>query len=42
MIEEGAMPEDIDEAMVNFGFPLGPMAVSDLSGKWIIINRRIP
>ena len=32
MLEEGAYPQDVDAAMVAFGFPMGPFAVSDLAG----------
>jgi 3-hydroxyacyl-CoA dehydrogenase len=32
MLEEGALPEEIDRVMVAFGYPMGPFAVSDLSG----------
>ncbi|WP_168787900.1 3-hydroxyacyl-CoA dehydrogenase NAD-binding domain-containing protein [Paraburkholderia aromaticivorans] len=32
MIEEGASPEEIDAALEEFGFAMGPFAVSDLSG----------
>ncbi|HEV8031280.1 MAG TPA: 3-hydroxyacyl-CoA dehydrogenase NAD-binding domain-containing protein [Stellaceae bacterium] len=32
MLEEGALPEQVDKVMVDFGYPLGPFAVSDLSG----------
>jgi 3-hydroxyacyl-CoA dehydrogenase len=32
MLEEGAYPEDIDAALVGFGFAMGPFAVSDMSG----------
>jgi 3-hydroxyacyl-CoA dehydrogenase len=32
MLEEGAYPEDIDAAMSQFGFAMGPFAVSDMSG----------
>jgi 3-hydroxyacyl-CoA dehydrogenase len=32
MLEEGALPWRIDKALVDFGFPMGPYAVSDLSG----------
>jgi 3-hydroxyacyl-CoA dehydrogenase len=32
MLEEGAYPEDIDSALEEFGFPMGPFAVSDMSG----------
>ena len=29
---EGALPEEIDAAMVDFGFPMGPLAAADLAG----------
>jgi 3-hydroxyacyl-CoA dehydrogenase len=32
LIEEGALPEQIDKVMVDFGYPIGPLAVADLSG----------
>jgi len=32
MVEEGALPEQIDEVMVAFGYPVGPFAVNDMSG----------
>ncbi|MCC6534737.1 MAG: enoyl-CoA hydratase/isomerase family protein [Burkholderiales bacterium] len=32
MVEEGASPEAIDQVMVDFGYPMGPFAVSDLAG----------
>ena len=32
MLEEGALPEQIDKVMVDFGYPLGPFAVGDVSG----------
>ncbi len=32
MIEEGALPEQIDKIMVDFGYPIGPFATADLSG----------
>jgi 3-hydroxyacyl-CoA dehydrogenase len=32
MIEEGALPEQIDKVMVEFGYPVGPFAVNDMSG----------
>ena len=32
MIEEGALPEQIDKVMVAFGYPVGPVAVNDMSG----------
>ena len=32
MLEEGAYPEEVDNAMTRFGFAMGPFAVSDMSG----------
>jgi 3-hydroxyacyl-CoA dehydrogenase len=32
MLEEGAYPEQIDEALEGFGFAMGPFAVADMSG----------
>src|SRR5271166_6610305 len=32
MIEEGALPEQVDKVMVEFGYPIGPFATADLSG----------
>jgi 3-hydroxyacyl-CoA dehydrogenase len=32
MMEEGAWPEQIDDALEDFGFAMGPFAVADLSG----------
>jgi 3-hydroxyacyl-CoA dehydrogenase len=32
MLEEGALPQDVDAALEAFGFALGPLAVSDLAG----------
>jgi 3-hydroxyacyl-CoA dehydrogenase len=32
MVEEGAAPERIDKVMVDFGYPLGPFGVNDMSG----------
>jgi 3-hydroxyacyl-CoA dehydrogenase len=32
MLEEGASPRDIDAALTDFGFAMGPLAVSDLAG----------
>jgi 3-hydroxyacyl-CoA dehydrogenase len=32
LVEEGALPEEIDKVMVDFGYPIGPFATSDLSG----------
>jgi 3-hydroxyacyl-CoA dehydrogenase len=32
MLEEGALPEQIDSALEAFGFAMGPFAVADMSG----------
>lgn len=40
MLEEGALPHEIDQAMVRFGFNMGPFAVSDLSGLDIAWSMR--
>ncbi|HMD65162.1 MAG TPA: 3-hydroxyacyl-CoA dehydrogenase family protein [Stellaceae bacterium] len=32
MAEEGALPEQVDKVMVDFGYPIGPFATADLSG----------
>jgi 3-hydroxyacyl-CoA dehydrogenase len=32
LLLEGALPQDIDAAMTAFGFPMGPLAASDLAG----------
>ena len=32
MMEDGASPYDIDAALRNFGYPMGPFQVSDLAG----------
>jgi 3-hydroxyacyl-CoA dehydrogenase len=40
MLEEGALPEQVDKVMVAFGYPMGPFAVSDLSGLDISYDTR--
>lgn len=32
LLEEGALPEQVDRALVEFGFAMGPFAVGDLAG----------
>ncbi|MEO7027746.1 MAG: 3-hydroxyacyl-CoA dehydrogenase NAD-binding domain-containing protein [Caulobacteraceae bacterium] len=32
LVMEGAMPWDVDRALYDFGFPMGPFAMSDLAG----------
>ncbi len=43
MLEEGALPEQVDKVMVDFGYPMGPFAVGDLAGLdigWAARKRR--
>jgi 3-hydroxyacyl-CoA dehydrogenase len=40
MLEEGVLPEQVDKVMVGFGYPMGPFAVSDLSGLDISYDTR--
>ena len=45
LLEEGALPEEIDRVIYEFGFPMGPFAVGDLAGldvSWRIRLRRAP
>ena len=32
LLLEGALPHDVDGALIEFGFPMGPFAMSDLAG----------
>ena len=32
LLEEGALPQQVDKVLVDFGFAMGPFAVSDLAG----------
>ncbi len=32
LLEEGALPEQIDKVIYDFGFPMGPFAMGDLAG----------
>lgn len=32
LLEEGALPEQVDRVLTDFGFPMGPFAVGDLAG----------
>jgi 3-hydroxyacyl-CoA dehydrogenase len=42
MVEEGAAPDEVDAAMTEFGFPMGPFAVQDMAGLEIAYaNRRL-
>jgi 3-hydroxyacyl-CoA dehydrogenase len=40
LLEEGALPEEIDAAMEGYGFAMGPFAVFDLAGLEIAWARR--
>jgi 3-hydroxyacyl-CoA dehydrogenase len=41
MVEDGASPAEVDAAMTDFGFPMGPFAVQDMAGLEIAYaNRR--
>ena len=43
LLEEGALPEQIDEVIYNFGFAMGPFIVSDIAGldvSWRIRQRQ--
>jgi len=40
MLEDGAWPEDVDTALTDFGFAMGPFAVADLSGLDIAWHMR--
>jgi len=40
LLEEGALPEQIDKVMLDFGYPMGPFAVSDLSGLDVSYDTR--
>lgn len=40
MIEEGALPEQVDKVMVAFGYPVGPCAVNDMSGLDVSYDTR--
>ncbi|MEU0649118.1 3-hydroxyacyl-CoA dehydrogenase NAD-binding domain-containing protein [Streptomyces umbrinus] len=45
MVEEGAAPENVDAALEQFGFAMGPFAVGDMSGldiAWRMRQRHAP
>ena len=33
LLQQGALPQEVDKAMTDFGFPMGPFAASDLAGN---------
>ena len=41
LILEGALPWEIDDALFDFGFPMGPFAMSDLAGLDIGWDKKI-
>jgi 3-hydroxyacyl-CoA dehydrogenase len=43
LLEEGALPEQVDKAIEGFGFAMGPFRMSDLAGNdvgWYVRKRR--
>ena len=40
LVEEGALPQQVDRVLVDFGFPLGPFAVADLGGLDVVLATR--
>lgn len=40
LIEDGAQPEQVDKVMVDFGYPVGPFAVNDMSGLDVSYDTR--
>lgn len=38
LLAEGAAARDIDDAMVSFGFPMGPLTLSDMTGIDIVVH----
>ncbi|MFQ5773344.1 MAG: 3-hydroxyacyl-CoA dehydrogenase NAD-binding domain-containing protein [Kiloniellaceae bacterium] len=43
LLEEGALPQQVDKVITDFGFPMGPFAMGDLAGLdvgWRIRRRR--
>ena len=38
LLEDGAEPEAIDRAMVEFGFPMGPLTLMDMAGNDILVH----
>jgi 3-hydroxyacyl-CoA dehydrogenase len=45
LVEEGALPRDVDQALFDFGMPMGPFAVGDLAGLdigWAVRKAEAP
>lgn len=40
LVEEGATPEQVDRALMEFGMAMGPLAVADLSGLDVFLRIR--
>ncbi|HSF15641.1 MAG TPA: 3-hydroxyacyl-CoA dehydrogenase NAD-binding domain-containing protein [Vicinamibacteria bacterium] len=43
LLEEGALPQQVDRALYDFGFPMGPFAMADLAGLdigWAVRKRQ--
>jgi 3-hydroxyacyl-CoA dehydrogenase len=43
LLEEGALPHQVDKAIYDFGFPMGPFAMGDLAGLdvgWLVRKAR--
>ena len=40
MLQEGALPQQLDRVLTDFGFPLGPFAVADLGGLDVVLATR--
>jgi 3-hydroxyacyl-CoA dehydrogenase len=44
LLEEGCLPEDVDRVIHDFGFAMGPFAMSDLAGVdvgWLVRQERL-
>ena len=43
LLEDGALPEQVDKVLTDFGYPMGPFAVGDLAGLdigWAVRKRK--
>jgi 3-hydroxyacyl-CoA dehydrogenase len=43
LLEDGALPHEVDQALVDFGLPMGPYAMADLAGLdigWAVRKRQ--
>ena len=38
LVEEGALPHEVDRVLESFGFPMGPLKVQDLAGEFVVSN----